>query len=283
MLAHIMAQFHSTAALPDEAFIADAPQKLRSAILANFTVTEPYVGDALDPALHTALRNRAQFEFDLQLPILSRRSRTGLVVDGHGDLHARNICLDDPPVIFDCIEFNPSFRCGDVASENAFLVMDLIYRGHPELAREYLDAYIGQSGDEEQRRLMPLLVSYRAMVRSKVAALSMDDANLSEDERQHARESAVHHLQLAAAAAADYQPVLLILCGLPGSGKSYLSQALTRRAGWPVVSSDIVRKELAGVAPRPACRINIMNLNSPSAPMPKSSGEPPQTWHMGVP
>ena len=108
------------------------------------------------------------------------------MVDGHGDLHARNICLTDPPLIYDCIEFSAGFRCADVATENAFLVMDLIYRGHRELARAYLEAYVEASGDDEQLELMPVLVRYRAMVRAKVSAIAAGEHELEAGDREAA-------------------------------------------------------------------------------------------------
>ena len=40
------------------------------------------------------------------------------MVEGHGDLHARNICMLDPPVIYDCIEFRLDFRAGEGWSYN---------------------------------------------------------------------------------------------------------------------------------------------------------------------
>lgn len=45
-------------------------------------------------------------------------------------------------------------------------------------------------------------------------------------------------------------PTLLVISGLSGSGKSTLAAALGRRLGWAVVNSDVIRKELAGLAPR---------------------------------
>ena len=244
-VARIMARFHQSTERTPEVLNAGSPESQRAAILDNFSVCV----DAFDPSLHQAVERRARRDLDRLLPVLVDRAKRGLIVDGHGDLHARNICLTDPPTIFDCIEFKPEFRCGDIAVENAFLVMDLIYRGHPELARSYLDAYVLESGDEEQRDLMPMFVSYRAMVRAKVAALTASDPDVNEDEQAHARKSAGRHLQLAAAVALGGDRLLLLACGLPGTGKSYLCQALARRSGWPIESSDPIRKQLAGVEP----------------------------------
>ena len=45
----------------------------------------------------------------------------------------------------------------------------------------------------------------------------------------------------------DSRPRLFITAGLVGSGKSTLSQALAKRLGLTVISSDIVRKRLAAI------------------------------------
>ncbi|MFT5467063.1 MAG: aminoglycoside phosphotransferase family enzyme/predicted kinase [Verrucomicrobiales bacterium] len=244
-IARVVARFHKSAERTAEILSAGSPENQRAAILDNFETC----ADAFDAPLHRAVQRRAVRDLNRLLPVLAARAKRGLVVDGHGDLHARNVCLTDPPTIFDCIEFKPEFRCGDVAVENAFLVMDLIYRGHPELAQAYLDAYIQETGDEEQREVMPMFMSYRAMVRAKVAALTAADPDVEESDRVHARESAARHLQLAAAAALSGDRILLLACGLPGTGKSYLCQVLAEHSGWPIESSDPIRKELAGFQP----------------------------------
>jgi predicted kinase len=43
-------------------------------------------------------------------------------------------------------------------------------------------------------------------------------------------------------------PVVIVVCGPAGSGKSTLAGDLARRSRLPVVSSDVLRKRLAGVA-----------------------------------
>lgn len=250
-VARIMARFHGSGVASPEALEAGSPAKKKEAILANFDLLETCKGKGMDfdTGLVEAIHRRALADLGRWTPLMEDRARRGRVVDGHGDLHARNICLTDPPAIFDCIEFRPQFRCGDVAMENAFLVMDLTYRGHPDLARIYLDTYIQASGDEEQRQLIPLGVSYRAMVRAKVAALAGIDPDVPDEDRKQARISLMRHLQLAAAGALGAGRVLVLVCGLPGTGKSYFCQTLAERFGWAVAASDRIRKELAGVPP----------------------------------
>src|SRR5206468_156349 len=88
--------------------------------------------------------------------------------DCHGDLHSEHICCRDPLTIFDCIEFNEAFRYCDVASEIAFLAMDLDYHGHPQLAAHLVARYAAHSDDATLHQLVPFYQSYRAYVRGKV-------------------------------------------------------------------------------------------------------------------
>lgn len=108
---------------------------------------------------------------------LMERVQDGFWVEGHGDLHTRNIFLPDgPPVVFDCIEFNPHFRQSDILNELAFLCMDLDAREHPELARVFLNAYTKRWDvfpKKEDRLLFDFFKAYRANVRLKVALLEL--------------------------------------------------------------------------------------------------------------
>jgi uncharacterized protein len=45
------------------------------------------------------------------------------------------------------------------------------------------------------------------------------------------------------------RPGLVLVGGLPGSGKSTLGRDLAERAGFDVLRSDVIRKELAGLSP----------------------------------
>src|SRR5690606_39577214 len=96
----------------------------------------------------------------------------GRIRECHGDLHLRNVAwLDGEPVLFDCIEFDPSLRWIDVMSEMAFVVMDLHARGRADLARRLLDRYLEASGDYEGVRVLRFYLVYqigRASCRERV-------------------------------------------------------------------------------------------------------------------
>jgi hypothetical protein len=247
-LAVFIATFHARAERGPAVQRAGAPAGLVARLRANLADTKPMAGDVFAPALHRALAAATERDIARLQPLLERRATENRIVDGHGDLHARNVCLTDPPAPYDCIEFSAAFRCGDVATETAFLTMDLRYRGHPALARTYVDAYVGASGDTELPTLLPPLERYRALVRAKVGAVAAGEAELEPADREAARSSAQRHARLAAALAAEERGRLWVAaCGPPASGKSALLEALAAIAGWPVMSSDRVRKELLGI------------------------------------
>jgi aminoglycoside phosphotransferase family enzyme/predicted kinase len=222
---------------------------------ANFTELAAIAGHGQPPLLLSALQAAHERAFAALAPLLRARAQRGLCLDGHGDLHARNVCMTVPPALYDCIEFEPRFRRGDQALDVAFLVMDLRYRGAKDLAAAFALAYANARGDAELPALLPTLCAYRAMVRAKVAVFAAREAELPAADRDGARHSARHHLELAAALQVEaLGPLWLVLCGPPASGKSQLATALTELAGWPSLATDVVRKELAGVAPTERAR-----------------------------
>jgi uncharacterized protein len=126
---------------------------------------------------------------------LHRRNQRGWVVDGHGDLHSKNILLLAQPVIFDCIEFNDDYRRLDLLNEVAFFCMDLEYYRHEVLAQAFLHDYLNRLPcleDDADRRLFLFYKLYRANVRLKVNCLR---ARQPESEE---------HLQRTMAAVRDY-------------------------------------------------------------------------------
>ena len=105
---------------------------------------------------------------------IQERNDNGFTVDGHGDLHSRNIFLLDEPVIFDCIEFNDHFRRLDLLDELAFFCMDLDLYGQSDLANYFMQSYENRYPcilNEEDQKIYQYYKLYRANVKIKVNAL----------------------------------------------------------------------------------------------------------------
>jgi len=170
--------------------------------------------------------------------------------DGHGDLRTSSVCFTDPLTIFDCLDFSARLRCSDVASDVAFLAMDLRMRGRPDLGEAFVQRYVARSGDRALLQLVPFYTCYRACVRGKVESLRAEEPEISPADRDEAARLARRAFGVACdAASEDLPPLLLVVSGLSGSGKSTLAAELGRRRGWDVLSSDLVRKSLHGLAP----------------------------------
>jgi predicted kinase len=185
--------------------------------------------------------------------LIQARVASGRVRDGHGDLHADSICLHGRQlVIFDCLEFSPRYRCADVAAEIAFLAMDLEHMGRPDLAWAFISEYVRASGDDELPELLDFYRCYRAFVRGKVRSLRVGQAPPEEAPRVVAEarsyfDLAARYALWSAGACSRFRPRLVVTCGLPAVGKSTLAQGLAERLGLLRVSTDVVRKERAGL------------------------------------
>lgn len=266
-LARSIARFHREArqVADEDVRAAGSPGHLCEALRANFTELRSEAIDAVPGALLNAVEARSLAALPALRERLEQRARAGFVMEGHGDLHARNVCMTDPPTAFDCLEFRLELRAGDTATDLAFLVMDLVYRRRRDLAEEAIEAYTAESGDRGLPGVLPELMGYRAMVRAKVDAMGAGQGEIPAGERERLEAGARRHLRLAAWLRIESDgPLVLLASGLPATGKSTALLGAAREAGWGVVRTDIVRKELFG-------------SGDPTAPLPDEAYSPRAT------
>ncbi|HWE35939.1 MAG TPA: AAA family ATPase [Isosphaeraceae bacterium] len=225
--------------------------------LDNFDQAAAHVGATLSRAVFDRLRGLTESALTRLRPTIEARADRGMPRDGHGDLRLDHVYLfpdREPPadlVVIDCIEFHERFRCADPVADVAFLVMDLVAHGRRDLARAFADAYLRAAGDPEGRALLPFYNAYRAAVRGKVEGIAHFEPELAEADRAAAlaRARARWLLGLGELEEPSRRPCLVLVGGLPGTGKSTLARGLAARAGFDVIRSDLVRKELAGLGP----------------------------------
>ncbi len=174
--------------------------------------------------------------------LFDARIEQGRVVDGHGDLLAEDIfCLDDGPRLLDCLEFDDHLRYVDGLDDAAFLAMDLEQLDAPQAAAFFLARYGEFSGDPAPPSLWHHYVAYRAFVRAKVSLIqARQGAPGAEAAFRRLLSTTLRHLRTAAVS-------LTLVGGMPGSGKSTLAGALADRLGITLLSSDRLRKQLAGI------------------------------------
>lgn len=231
--------------------IGGSLETIRTNTEENFQQTEPFIGRTLTPDQHAAIAAYTRFFRTRNARLFAERVRQGRIRDCHGDLHAGNICVQNGLYIYDCIEFTERFRYGDVASEVAFLAMDLDARGRPGLGRAFVRRYLAQSGDAGLEALLPFYQCYRAYVRGKVGGFRLADASLPAAEREQIAREAQSYFRLALSytRGPDRPLRLIITLGLMGSGKSTQAERLAERLDAALIRSDVVRKELAGLEP----------------------------------
>ena len=99
--------------------------------------------------------------------------------------------------IYDCIEFNDRFRYCDVASEVAFLAMDLDHYRRADLSRSFVTAYTSKSRDKELKELLNFYKGYRAYVRGKVESFKLDDPHIPDEEKAVVLTVAKSYFELA--------------------------------------------------------------------------------------
>ncbi len=255
-LASLLAQFHARADTGAGVDEHGAPDAVRALVLENLDEIAPFVATGLEEVgageqtlsapLLRFLRRRARAFLDEEGELLARRVSEGRIRDGHGDLHAGNICFGTAGIdVYDCIEFSRRFRCSDVACDLAFLAMDLDFRGYPGFAGYLAHRYVALARDPELQRCLRFYKGYRAAVRGKVASLTAVDLALDADQRDEKRRLAMRYFHLAAAY--ELPPAVVLMCGLPASGKSWLARRIAESFHAVLLQSDVRRKILAGL------------------------------------
>jgi uncharacterized protein len=187
-------------------------------------------------------------------PLLRTRGKLNFIRQGHGDLHLGNIVLiENRPVLFDAIEFDPLIASGDVLYDLAFLLMDLVERGLKQAANIVLNRYLSETRRDENfdgLAALPFFLSLRAAIRAKVTASRLSIA--PESERSSLAASTRKYFDFARASIMPSAPALVAIGGLSGTGKSVLARSLASEIlpapGAIVLRSDSERKAQFGIA-----------------------------------
>jgi uncharacterized protein len=237
-----LAVFHQNLPPASHAGGLQATQHLHDAVLGTLgTLLCHFDPDTQFPALGVLVDWMHDFLHD-NLAVLQKREYGEHIRECHGDLHARNIVRWNGQLVpFDSLEFDPTLRWIDVMSDVAFLYMDLVSHGRNDLAFAFLNAYLAHGGDYDGVRLLRFYAIYHALVRAMVDELAAEGQTASRTaylaRGRNRLSTAVDLLQAP-------RPGLIIMHGLSGSGKSWVSARLAENLGALLVRSDIERKRL---------------------------------------
>ncbi|MDP3412929.1 MAG: AAA family ATPase [Polaromonas sp.] len=232
-LAALLADFHEGAPRATAADGFSSADQRRRIALAALEGARPLADEAALSALQTWLTTQA----DALTPLWSSRQADGHVRECHGDLHLANVVrLEDHVAAFDGIEFDPALRWIDVVDDAAFVVMDLAAYQRQDLCFRFLNAWLDRTGDHAGLPALRFSVVYRSLVRAQVEHL-----------RSAGSEAARRYLATALAWAQPGKAWLSIMHGLPGSGKTWVSQRLLEQEGAVRLRSDVERKRLYGL------------------------------------
>jgi uncharacterized protein len=228
-----------------------SPAAVARVIQDNVRELRAFVGQTIPQADLGRVDEALSRLLDRHRDLIAERARFGRVREGHGDLRAEHVLVGPEISIVDCVEFSERLRICDVASEVAFLAMDLRFLRRPDLAEAFVARYGGRAEDPELCALLPLYEAHRALVRAKVESLRAQEGEVADEDRARARERARRYVRCALRDVHPlHHPALLVVCGLSGSGKSTVARMLEDLTGFALQSSDVVRKELAGAPAR---------------------------------
>lgn len=241
-VARLLADFHRRAERGPDADRAASRDALAGRWSANTREMSAFAGRFLDAGDIDEVQRLASGYLAGRAPLFEQRRADGRAVDGHGDLLADDIfLLDDGPRILDCLEFDDALRLEDGLADAAFLVMDLERLGRADLAGRFLDEYRRAAGDDPPPSLVHHHVAYRAQVRAKVSAIRAEQGlEGAAAKAQALLEQAMRHLRAG-------EVRLILVGGLPGTGKSTVAAALGGELDAVVLRADVVRKELVGL------------------------------------
>ena len=249
-LGRLLAEFHRGADRSAAIDAAATPDAVAARWRENFDELRPFAGSVLDATVLARAEHLCERFLAGRAVLFDERIAQGHVCDGHGDLQADDVfCLDDGPRVLDCLEFADELRFGDVANDVAFLVMDLERLGATAEADHLVQAYETAAGAALPPALLRFYVAYRAQVRAKVACLRtrQQPAGRADEAASEVRARALLTQCVENLEAATVR--LVVVGGLPGTGKSTLAAEIGERTGAVVIRSDVVRKQRVGLSP----------------------------------
>jgi hypothetical protein len=249
-LARMLADFYPYSASDEKITAFGSWETIRAKNEENFEQMKKFAGEMFNDRIFDVIRAATRSFLIRRRALFQHRTENGKICDCHGDLRSGHIYFDDGIQIIDCIEFNERYRYSDIASDLAFLVMDLDFEGFAKIARHLVNTFAKYANDSDIFVLIDFYKCYRALIRTKVNCLQLENTTIGGWKKAKFRREIDRYMDLAYQYALQFtRPTLWVVCGMPGSGKSKISNELSKHLNVKVFCSDLVRKELFGLKP----------------------------------
>ena len=249
-LARMLADFYQSSATSEKITSFGSWETIRANCEENFGQMEKFSREMFNDRIFQVIHAATRSYLIRRQPLFQHRTENGKICDCHGDLRSGHVYFDDGIQIIDCIEFNERYRYSDIASDLAFLAMDLDFEGFPEMAEHLINFFAQYANDADMFVLIDFYKCYRAVIRAKVNCLRLENSNIGDWGRSRIRREIDRYMDLAYGYALQFtRPTLWVVCGMPASGKSTISNELSGILDINVFCSDLVRKELFGLKP----------------------------------
>lgn len=251
-IARRIAALHHKAAPVEGELASSANAAFQRCWQDNWNFARQLDPDIIEPSVMERLLKLSKATMELYLATLKKRASNGWIREVHGDLRLEHVYYfpEQPAphdiVILDGIEFSPALRQIDTVADVAFLLMELSFVGRRELARHFADIYFAELADKTCREVLPIFTVYRSAIRAKVAAIFASESEIQQSDREKAvARSRSHWLWcLSEMEQPNRRPALVLVSGLPGTGKSTLSRMLANAGNFEILRSDVIRKEI---------------------------------------
>ena len=248
-IAKKLAKFYKDQKSSDEIAEYGLYKNIKKNIDGNLSFSKDFIGETISQASYSAIKYYNDRFFENKSDLFRIRMEKDLIKDCHGDLRLEhiNFCSEDI-CIFDCIEFNERFRYIDIASDIAFLAMDLDFNGYNKFSKFFVSEISKAMKDSSMYDVLDFYKCYRAYVRGKVESIKALESEVPAEEREIAHKKAESYFKQALKYSLfGSSPVILVTFGVIGSGKSTFAELLSEELSCEIVSSDIVRKNISGI------------------------------------
>jgi len=198
-IAQLLAEFHKNAKTGAGVDECGTLEQIHENWVQNFEQTKPHRGSLIPAEKFDYVEKKILAFMEKNKDLFNERVQNHRIRQCHGDVHSGNIFIlqNGETYIFDAIEFFKGFSCCDVASEIAFLAMDLEFQGEKELSDYFVKEYIGFGGDGGVKGLLDFYRCYRAYVRAKVIGFKVFDTDVGLEEKNESKTLVKEYFGLA--------------------------------------------------------------------------------------